>query len=395
MAKFKVLKHNQELMALLGIHSHRLTEPTNEFFKLPVTYLVLFILCTFSITSCAMFAYKNFSQFGAALEAIYIMIAGVQCGGMYLSVGLKMKQVKLLQQKLQEIVDEGHTFDVAELYWNTERKCRQYTKTMVYSYVMFIEGLLLTKFVQSIYFVFLANSDPTSIALPYYMVVPFDTTTLCGWYLLWFIQCVMSFNYSMGVISTTSFFLCCCIYIDSIRKHMELIFASLKQNIDQIRQVKKRTAYHKLRRDIQENLHQAIDLHVKVIDIFRMVADINGGTIFSLLPVNAVFLAISMYRMENLELNLISFAQDILYIVSSLCWPYVFCRFATHVTDQMVSIGRIAYEVNWYDSPVVWQKYLILIISRSQQKVYFTGFNLITCTLETFAKVTFSLVQIR
>lgn len=105
--KFKALKYNQVLMQWLGIHSHRLTEPTNAFFEKPIVYLVLFILIAFSITSSLVFAYTNMSQFGAALEACYIVIAGVQCGGMYLSVGLKMKQVKLLQQKLQEIVDEG------------------------------------------------------------------------------------------------------------------------------------------------------------------------------------------------------------------------------------------------------------------------------------------------
>lgn len=73
MATFKVMKYNQILMRYLGIHSNRLTEPTNEFFKAPVTYFVLSILCTFTISSCAMFAYKNFSQFGNALDACYIV----------------------------------------------------------------------------------------------------------------------------------------------------------------------------------------------------------------------------------------------------------------------------------------------------------------------------------
>lgn len=131
---------------------------------------------------------------------------------------------------------------------------------------MLIEGVLLAKFAYSIYFMFMGSFDPSTLPLPYYMVVPFDDTTIWGWYLLWFIQCVMSFNYSMGVISTTSYFLCCCIYIDTMQKHIALLFATLKDNVDQIKNLKRQTAYRKLRQDIQGYLHQAIDLHVHILE---------------------------------------------------------------------------------------------------------------------------------
>lgn len=107
MSKFSVLKYNQILMAKIGIHSFRITEPKNEFFKSFVACFILFILTAFSITSCAVFAYKNIAHFEPALEAIFVVIAGIQCAGMFLSVGLKMKNVKLLQIELQQIVDKG------------------------------------------------------------------------------------------------------------------------------------------------------------------------------------------------------------------------------------------------------------------------------------------------
>lgn len=108
--KFKVLKYNQSLMAKLGIHSYRSNDPSNEFFRSPVIYVVSFILAAFSITSSLVFAYNNRSQFDATLEAIYIVIAALQAGGMYFSVGLKIKKVKILFKKLQTIVDEGEFF---------------------------------------------------------------------------------------------------------------------------------------------------------------------------------------------------------------------------------------------------------------------------------------------
>ena len=109
MAKFNVLQYNQRFMAKIAIHSYRLTEPTNEFFKSPVPFIILFLLSVGHVISSGVFVYRNFRQFEVALQAIFVMIGGFQGLGMYLSVGLKMKKVKLLQLKLQQIVDEGES----------------------------------------------------------------------------------------------------------------------------------------------------------------------------------------------------------------------------------------------------------------------------------------------
>lgn len=106
MAKFKVLQYNQSFMEKLGIHSYRINVPTNEFLS-SSSFLILFILSVFSITSSAAYVFKNYWQFEAAMQSMFVIIAGIQCGGMYLSVGLKMKKVKILQIELQKIVDEG------------------------------------------------------------------------------------------------------------------------------------------------------------------------------------------------------------------------------------------------------------------------------------------------
>lgn len=108
MSKFKVLECNHKFMVWLGIHSYRLTEPTNEFLHAISSYCVFFSVFMFTIISSAVFAYKNFSlQFDAALEAVFIVIAGLQASGMFISVGVEMKAVKTLHLKLQEIVHES------------------------------------------------------------------------------------------------------------------------------------------------------------------------------------------------------------------------------------------------------------------------------------------------
>lgn len=84
-----------------------LNKPSNEFFKSFATYYVLFSVISFTIGSSAVFVYKYSSHFEVVSEPCLIVIAGLQAVGMFVSVGLKMKQIKVLHIKLQEIVDES------------------------------------------------------------------------------------------------------------------------------------------------------------------------------------------------------------------------------------------------------------------------------------------------
>lgn len=105
MVKFEVLKKSQSLMSLLGIYSYRLTEPTNEFFKSPIALHILVTLISTQMISSGLFVSKNLEQFTMAIDGLLVCIAGTQSSGMFFSIGLKMKKIKLLHLKLQDIVD--------------------------------------------------------------------------------------------------------------------------------------------------------------------------------------------------------------------------------------------------------------------------------------------------
>lgn len=111
MAKLKVLDKNRTLMSAIGLYPNRLTELTNEFFESFSNYFILFNVI-FIIISCAVFLLNNGSDFGAALKAFLCIITGIQCGGMFLSIGLNMIKVKTLHLKLQEIVDDVYSSSV-------------------------------------------------------------------------------------------------------------------------------------------------------------------------------------------------------------------------------------------------------------------------------------------
>lgn len=68
-------------------------------------------------------------------------------------------------------------------------------------------------------------------------------------------------------------------------------------------------------------------------------------------------------------------------------WPSVIAHFSTVVTERISYVGSSAYESNWFDYPVKFQKYIILIIARSEQRVYFTGFKLCSFSVEIWGKV--------
>lgn len=100
----KILKNNQTLMSWLGISSHRLTEPTNEFFKSIGTYYILLAVFFIFIISSA-YTQAVSSNFTTVIQAWLLIVAGLQSGGMFISVGLQMKNIKILHLKLQGIVN--------------------------------------------------------------------------------------------------------------------------------------------------------------------------------------------------------------------------------------------------------------------------------------------------
>lgn len=106
MPKFIVLKYNQILMSWQGIHSHNLTEATNEFYRSLSTYYIIFTLSAFIITS-AVRIYGYWPEIELILKPCSIAFGGVQCLGMFICIGLQMKRIKVLHLELQRIVDEG------------------------------------------------------------------------------------------------------------------------------------------------------------------------------------------------------------------------------------------------------------------------------------------------
>lgn len=151
--------------------------------------------------------------------------------------------------------------------------------------------------------------------------------------------------------------------------------------------------------------------------IFGMLSKIHSGTIFALLPPNTAFMAISAFTFEHvMNMNFVFRISETIFnilwwwirhefhffqsnwdftmilvggisLICSLCWPFLCCYFATHTSDRINSISQMVYNSNWHNYPLKLQKYIVLVIARSQKRSLFTGFNLVACTLYTFGNV--------
>lgn len=120
-SKLKVFKQNHALMTKLGIHSYHLTEPTNDFFKSIGTYVFLIIIVVFYVIETAAYIILKTEDFRDAMDPCFVLIGGLQLGGMHVGFGLKMRKVKAVHLILQEIVDEG-IFQIYTLSYRNNRK---------------------------------------------------------------------------------------------------------------------------------------------------------------------------------------------------------------------------------------------------------------------------------
>lgn len=87
------------------------------------------------------------------------------------------------------------------------------------------------------------------------------------------------------------------------------------------------------------------------------------------------------------ECDVVETVIRIIFVICALIWCTLFCYFGDMASDRLSSIGFAAYSANWYDYPVEWQKFFILMILRTRKPAYFDGLNLINCNLEVLGKV--------
>lgn len=155
--------------------------------------------------------------------------------------------------------------EIYDIYWSNELKCRKYTKRIC-CYILWHCQVFVAAFFYPIYCIYAGKLDTSKWPLPFNMVVPFDTTTIQGWYLMWFIQINSAITYCLSVISTTSYFVACCLYIVATCDHFNFLIRSIEANIKESLGEKNSDKRVIIRRNIKEKLINVIQHHTDILE---------------------------------------------------------------------------------------------------------------------------------
>lgn len=78
----------------------------------------------------------------------------------------------------------------------------------------------------------MGNFDTSTWLLPYSLTVPFDTSTVLGWYLFWLVQLYIAIVYAVSVACATTYFGSNCLYITAICEHLGFLIGSIDCDVE-------------------------------------------------------------------------------------------------------------------------------------------------------------------
>lgn len=112
--------------------------------------------------------------------------------------------------------------ELAFIYRNVEEKCRQFTKKLLF-FVVFQQTSFIIALAISIYCIHIGNLDTSTYFLPLRVAHPFDIDTLPNWYLFYVLQLTFGITYILSVVAVTSYFVCCCFYLEALCDHFDCL----------------------------------------------------------------------------------------------------------------------------------------------------------------------------
>lgn len=124
----------------------------------------------------------------------------------------------------------------------------------------------------------------------------------------------------------------------------------------------------------------------------------------------AIYIAISIFQVENVRLKLkrmkksmnfffFSFFRQGLHhfdinllvvcslVVNSILTVLPYCYFASTLIDRLEKMPTQIFISNWHLLSLTQQKKISLMIGFAQRRRRFSGYGMITCSMETFLKV--------
>lgn len=277
-------------MTPFGLYSDRLTEKTNEFFKSIGAYFIL-TATLLTVIASIVGMFDSSADYRFILDAILIVVAMMASFFVFLTVGMKMKEIKALHLRFQSVIALetglnvscicilstyisiemftlalGEDDAIHELYWNAEQKCRKYTKMLAVIHTLYVQVAYVVVFVYSIYCLCTANLDASTWPTIYDIYVPFDTDTVPGWYVQFFFGDLMEICYFMTMVLPTAYFICCGVYIRTMCEHFLKLMGSMQRTIEQQKDDTNPQKRLQNYRQIKTQFAKAIRIHMEIYE---------------------------------------------------------------------------------------------------------------------------------
>lgn len=145
------------------------------------------------------------------------------------------------------------------MYWECEQKSRKFQRTIcryifceLFVYVVAIFG--------SFYNIYIGNFDTSTWSSPYNLIVPFDKSTVLGWYLYLFVNFNMGMTYTASTTSVISYFVVCCLYTSAVCDHFDIIMQYASDIVEQIQNATE-DLKPKLISELKLKMAHAIEIH--------------------------------------------------------------------------------------------------------------------------------------
>lgn len=128
------------------------------------------------------------------------------------------------------------------------------------------QGMFVVAIFRCCYDIINGSYDTSAWSLPMGVSVPFDTESVFGWFLLLFIQFNISIAYSLIVVFVTTYFMCCCSYLEAICEHFDMLIDMVEKDVERNQEEANPFKYRNRKQQIRTNLCNAIIAHGDVYE---------------------------------------------------------------------------------------------------------------------------------
>lgn len=120
-------------------------------------------------------------------------------------------------------------------------------------------------FCYSIYFILIGQLDTSTWPRWFELPIAFDTSSILGWYLYLIGVAILDVMYTVFMVTSTTYFVCCCFYIGAMGEHFDFIVHSIQADFYDFDQKTSNPYQCKVFNDeIMGKMRKIIGIHVEI-----------------------------------------------------------------------------------------------------------------------------------